>query len=72
MSFKLFSKDLKKLKPGDILNLTDVEDKQRKKLHDYIQSVLNNLKKLAKASCGLKTDHVERGKRIIDKGLKHF
>ena len=30
------------------------------------------VKKLAKASFGLKTDHWERGERIINKGLKHF
>ena len=70
--FKLDCKDFNKLKPGEILNLKDVEDRKRLKLCKDIQSVLTSLKELAKTLFGLKTDHVERGERMIVQSLENF
>ncbi|XP_030252986.1 uncharacterized protein LOC115569180 [Sparus aurata] len=69
MSFKL---DFKKLTPGEILNLTDVEVKKRPKLCKDIESVLTSLKELTETTFGLKTDHVERGERMIVQSLENF
>lgn len=71
MSFKLFSKDFNKLKSREILNFKDVEDRKRLKLCKDIQSVLTSLKKVAE-TFGLKTDHVERGERMIVQSLENF
>ena len=71
MSFELVNKAFNKLKPGDILNLTDVEVKKRPKLCKDIGSVLTSLKELTETTFGLKTDHLERRERIIVQSLQN-
>ncbi|XP_036933731.1 uncharacterized protein LOC119007888 isoform X2 [Acanthopagrus latus] len=69
--FKLDWKDFK-LKPGDILNLTDVEVRKSMTRRQDMISVFHSLKGFAETSFGLRTDYLETGGKMIAQSLKKF